>query len=37
MTTEEARTMILDNVREEVKRETAQIIKEEEARAKGGS
>ncbi|MFY9140185.1 MAG: ribonuclease Y [Thermacetogeniaceae bacterium] len=34
LTTEEARTMILDNVREEVKRETAQIIKEEEARAK---
>ncbi len=34
LTTEEARTMILDNVREELKRETAQIIKEEEARAK---
>ncbi|HHY40715.1 MAG TPA: ribonuclease Y [Syntrophaceticus sp.] len=34
LTTEEARTMILDNVREELKRETALIIKEEEARAK---
>jgi len=34
LTTEEARTMILNNVREELKRETAQIIKEEEARAK---
>ncbi len=34
LTTEEARTMILNNVRDEVKRETAQIIKEEEARAK---
>jgi ribonuclease Y len=34
LTTEEARTILLNNVREEIKRETALIIKEEEARAK---
>ncbi|MGB4505183.1 MAG: ribonuclease Y [Syntrophaceticus sp.] len=34
LSTEEARTLILNNVREQVKRETALIIKEEEARAK---
>lgn len=34
LTTEEARTLLLNNVKEEVKREAALIIKEEEARAK---
>lgn len=34
LTTEEARTLILNNVREEVKREAALIIKEEESRAR---
>ncbi len=34
LSTEEARTLILNNVRDDVKRETALIIKEEETRAK---